>query len=482
MNYQPILYVAGLLLSALGSLMLAPALFEFVTGHPSWIRFFESALITMLCGALFVLANRPHKRIELSLRETFLLTALCWLTLAAFASLPFLLTRVTTTTTDAFFEGISALTTTGATVLTGLDFTSKGILLWRAILQWVGGIGIIVMALTVLPLLRIGGMQLFHSEFSDRSEKILPRVSQITKAIFWTYSVLTLLCVSLLWLAGIDGFDAVCVGMTTVATGGMATSDQSIAHFANPTVEIIMMVFMVIGAMTLLQFVRMLRGNHGALWQDSQTRTFLILVALAPSVMTLWRWQMQNVPFLKALRESFFNTIAIMTTSGFTTTNYERWGSFAIIFFFILLFVGGCTGSTTSGIKIFRIKIIYALTMAQIQKLYRPHLVHVPTYNKQTIDSAVMGSVFMYLGLFVSTYAALCLGLSFLGLDFITSLSGAASVITNLGPGFGPLIGPSGTYTLLPTSAKWLLMGGMFLGRLELVTLLILFMRSFWRD
>jgi len=234
--------------------------------------------------------------------------------------------------------------------------------------------------------------------------------------------------------------------------------------------------------MTLLQFVRMLRGHRGALWQDSQTRTFLCLVALAPSIMTLWRWKMQNVPFLKALRESFFNTIAIMTTSGFTTTNYERWGSFAIIFFFILLFIGGCTGSTTSGIKILRIKIIYAITKAQIRKLFRPHLVYVPTYNKQTIDAAVMGSVFMYLGLFVSTYAALCLGLSFLGLDFITSLSGAASVITNLGPGFGPLIGPSGTYTLLPTSAKWLLMGGMFLGRLELITLLILFMPSFWRD
>ncbi|MEN8236943.1 MAG: TrkH family potassium uptake protein [Pseudomonadota bacterium] len=482
MNYQPILFVVGLLLSALGSLMLVPALFELVAGHPSWIRLLEAALMTLLCGAFFVLANRPHKRIELSLRETFLLTASCWLTLAAFASLPFLLTRVTTTTTDAFFEGISALTTTGATVLTGLEFTSKGILLWRAILQWVGGIGIIVMALTVLPLLRIGGMQLFHSEFSDRMEKILPRVSQITKAIFWTYAVLTLLCVCLLWLAGIDGFDAVCVGLTTVATGGMATSDQSVAHFKNPAVEIIMMVFMVIGAMTLLQFVRMLRGHRGALWQDGQTRTFLCLVALAPSVMTLWRWEMQNVPFLKALRESFFNTIAIMTTSGFTTTNYERWGSFAIIFFFILLFIGGCTGSTTSGIKILRVKIIYVLTKAQIRKLFRPHLVYVPTYNKQTIDSAVMGSVFMYLGLFVSTYAALCLGLSFLGLDFITSLSGAASAITNLGPGFGPLIGPSGTYTLLPTSAKWLLMGGMFLGRLELITLLILFMPSFWRD
>lgn len=337
------------------------------------------------------------------------------------------------------------------------------------------------MAMTVLPILQIGGMQLFHSEFSDRMEKILPKVSQITKAIFWTYLGLSLICIIALWRAGMPFFDATCIGLTTVATGGMATSDQSIAHFNNPLIEVIMEIFMVIGAMTLLLFVRMFRGDHKALWKDDQTRTFLGMVVLIPALVTLWRWQFSDINFLQSLRESYFNVISVMTTSGFSTTDYGHWHTFPVIILFILLFIGGCTGSTTSGMKILRVKIMYALTKAQFFKIFRPHGVFVPTYNNQEISESVFNSVFMFLGLFVFTYAGLTLGLAFFGLDFMTAISGAAAVITNLGPGLGPVIGPSGTYTLLPVGAKWLLMFGMFLGRLELVTILVLFMPGFWR-
>jgi len=481
MNFQPILFVVGLLLLALGTLMIAPAAVDWASGGSAWEGFVESAALTLLSGALFVLANRPHGPMELSLRETFIMTSACWFALAGFAALPFILTHVTPSHTDSFFEAISALTTTGASVLTGLEFAPKGILLWRALLQWLGGIGIIVMAMTVLPILQIGGMQLFHSEFSDRMEKILPKVSQITKAIFWTYLGLSLICIIALWRAGMPFFDATCIGLTTVATGGMATSDQSIAHFNNPLIEVIMEIFMVIGAMTLLLFVRMFRGDHKALWKDDQTRTFLGMVVLIPALVTLWRWQFSDINFLQSLRESYFNVISVMTTSGFSTTDYGHWHTFPVIILFILLFIGGCTGSTTSGMKILRVKIMYALTKAQFFKIFRPHGVFVPTYNNQEISESVFNSVFMFLGLFVFTYAGLTLGLAFFGLDFMPAISGAAAVITNLGPGLGPVIGPSGTYTLLPVGAKWLLMFGMFLGRLELVTILVLFMPGFWR-
>lgn len=481
MKLQAIFFVLGLLLVFLGTTMIAPALLDWYLGDANWEVFAQSAILTLLAGGLCSLANRPHGEMALSIRETFLMTAMTWLALSAFAALPFIFSTITATHTDSFFEAISALTTTGASVISGLDFVPKGILLWRSILQWLGGIGIIVMALTVMPILHIGGMHLFRSEFSDRSEKVLPRVSQITKAIFWTYVFLTLLCALALWFAGMSIFEAACYSMTTVSTGGMSTSDASIAYFDNVAIEIIMITFMAVGGSTLLLYVRLFRGEIKTFWQDSQTRIYFALLVLFPSAIALWRWR-QDVPFASSVRESFFNGISILTTSGFSTEDYGNWGTLPVILFFIMMFIGGCTGSTAGGIKVFRFKVIYQLTRIQIYKLYRPHAVVVPTYNRQQIPTSIFDSVITFIALFLLSFAVLAIGLAAYDLDFMTSISGAIAALSNIGPGFGTLIGPRDNYALAPEGAKWLLMAGMILGRLELLTIFVLFTPKFWKD
>ncbi len=482
MNFQPILYVIGLLLLALGVLMIAPAILDWATNDPAWVLFAESAALTLLFGALFVFANRPSGEVELSLRETFILTTGAWLALSLFASLPFVFSTVTPSYADSLFEAISALTTTGATVIVGLDYAPKGLLLWRALLQWMGGIGIIVMAMTVLPLLRIGGMQLFRSEFSDRSEKVLPRVSQITKAIFWTYSGLTGICAMLLLFAGMSSFDAICHAFTSVSTGGLTNYDRSIAHFNSSLIELILMVFMVLGAAPLILQVRVLYGDYGALWRDSQFRTYLLLFVLAvPTTLALFRWWTSSLPFLQTTRQTFFNYISIMTTSGYVSADYDHWESYVIVLFLGAMFIGGCTGSTAGGFKIFRLKIVYALTKVQMYKQYKTHVVRIPTYDGQEIAMPIILSVVTFLTLFFLSFGLLSLAVAATGLDFLTSISATAGCLTNTGPGFGHLVGPMGNYAHLPLSAKWILMFAMILGRLELITVLVLFRPSFWR-
>lgn len=482
MNFQPILYVIGFLLLALGVIMLAPAILDWATNDPAWELFAESAAITLLFGGLFIFANRPEGEIELSLRETFLLTMGSWLFLALFSSLPFMFSTVTRSYADSLFEAISALTTTGATVIVGLDYAPRGLLLWRALLEWVGGIGIIVMAITVLPLLRIGGMQLFRSEFSDRSEKVLPRVSQITKAIFWTYAGLTALCGILLYWAGMNSFDAVCHAFTAVSTGGLSNYDQSIAHFNSALIESILMVFMVLGATPLMLQVRFLFGDYRAPWRDGQFRVFLGLFVLTiPILLSLYRWHTTSKPFFHTIRETFFNYISIMTTTGYISADYDNWETYIIILFLGVMFIGGCTGSTAGGFKIFRLKVSYALTKVQMYKQYRPHVVRIPTYDGQEIAMPIILSVVTFLTLFFISFGLLALGVSTTGLDFLTSVSATAACLTNAGPGFGHIVGPMGTYANLPESAKWMLMFAMFLGRLELITVLVLFRPSFWK-
>jgi trk system potassium uptake protein TrkH len=478
---QPIFFTIGIFLTCLAGMMVIPGLLDWVNKDYNWSAFAISTLITAFMGLLLTFANRPSDRVVLSVRETFILTAVTWGAVAFFAAIPFVLTNTTGTLTDAFFETISGLTTTGATVMTGLDFTSQGILLWRALLQWFGGIGIIVMAITVLPLLRIGGMQLFRSEFSDRSEKILPRVSQIATAILATYVFLTLLCIGLLYAAGMSLFEAICHAFATLSTGGFSTSDSSIGYFNKPLIEIITMIFMLVGAITLTLFVQSVKGKPKAIWQDSQARAFLSVTLISILLMTVWLIHI-DMPFWNALRHSSFHIISMITTTGFVAGDFTAFGLFPILLILLLMMVGGCTGSTAGGVKILRYQILLSVIKSHIYQLRRPHGVFTPTYNKKPIPEGVATSVFTLFGLYMLSFALLSLGLSLYNLDLATSISAAASCLNNVGPGFGALIGPYGTYAPLPDGAKWLLMFGMLLGRLEYITILILFIPSFWRD
>jgi trk system potassium uptake protein TrkH len=481
-DLRPVLLVNGILVATLGLAMLVPALVDATTiyGTPDWDVFLGAAFATTLTGASLALSSRGLGG-DVNRRQAFILTASTWLVLPAFGALPFAFSSLELSYTDSFFEAMSGLTTTGSTVIVGLDGATPGILLWRAILQWLGGIGIIVTAVAILPMLRIGGMQLFRMESSDRSEKILPRAAQISAVIAIIYVALSVLCAAAYWLAGMTVFEAMAHAMTTIATGGFSTSDLSIGYFDSALVDYIAVLFMLIGSLPFLLYFQLVRGRPLALWQDSQVRTFLAIIALAVAVMVAWRLATSEVGPAEALRYTTFNVVSIVTGTGYSTTDFGQWGGFAVTAFFFFMFVGGCAGSTSCSIKVFRYQVLAATARAQIAHLTRPHGVFVPHFNRRPIPDEVSQSVMSFFFLLFASFAVLAILLTTLGLDFTTAVSGAATAIANVGPGLGEVIGPGGTFASLPDAAKWVMSAGMLLGRLELFTVLVLFTPAFWR-
>ena len=479
-DIRPVLFVVGILLTTLAGFMFVPALADAVVGNPDWRVFLASALLTLFIGVTLVLMNRTGG-LRLNVRQTFLLTTMAWAVMAGFAALPFAFAELGLDYADAFFESMSGLTTTGSTVIVGLDSAPPGILLWRALLQWQGGIGIIVMAIAVLPMLRIGGMQLFRAESSDQSEKVLPRAAQLSAVIAIIYVTLTAAAAAAYWGAGMTVFEAVCHAMTTIATAGFSTSDGSLGHFDSPAIEWTATGFMIVGGIPFILYFQLVRGYGGALWRDAQVRWFLSIVAVAVLALTLWLWLFRDTPAGLAVRHAAFNTVSVITGTGYATTDYGAWGGFAVTVLLFLMVVGGCSGSTTGGIKVFRFQMLYAMLVVQIRRLLQPHGVFVPHYNRKPIDEPVADAVMSFFLLYALSFGLVAVGLAALGLDFITSMSGAATALANVGPGLGDTIGPAGTFAPLPDEAKWLLSGAMLLGRLEFFTVLVLFTAKFWR-
>jgi trk system potassium uptake protein TrkH len=476
---RPVIFVIGILLSILAVAMTIPAVVDIAIGHPDWQVFSVAAFVTLFVGVSMVLTTRASLR-RFSVRQTFLMTNLAWFVIAAFGALPFQFSELELSPVDAFFESMSGVTTTGATVIVGLDFAPPGILLWRAILQWLGGIGIIVMAVAILPMLQIGGMQMFRVEAFD-ADKVLPRAAQIAGGIAIVYVFLTAVAVLVLWSLGMSGFDAVAHAMTSIATGGFSTYDASVGHFDNAAIDWAMSVIMVLGSVPFVLYLRVVRGDLKPVFADTQVRWFLTIVTVSVLLVAVWLYLGDLMAPVDALRYSAFNVISVMTGSGFATADYGRWGSFVVALMFVLMFVGGCAGSTTCGIKIFRLQVLYATAQAQINRLMQPNGVFFPYYNKKPIPDSVATSVMSFFFLFATCFALLAVGLGLTGLDFITAVSGAASAIANVGPGLGDVIGPAGNFATLPDSAKLLLSLGMLLGRLELFTVLILLAPAFWR-
>ena len=480
LDFRPVLYIIGILLTTLAAAMCAPLVADLVVGHPDWQVFAGAAGLTAFVGITLILTTMaPPNRF--SVRQAFVLTTASWVAMTFFASLPFAFADLDLSFTDAFFEAMSGLTTTGSTVITSLDTAPSGILLWRAILQWLGGIGIIVMSVAILPMLKTGGNQLFQTESSDRSEKVLPRVAQIASGVGFVYLALTAACAALLWFSGLKGFDAIAHSMTTIATGGFSTRDGSIGAFANPTAEIIITCFMLLGALPFVLYLQAVRGKPMMLLRNNQVRWFFWIVVFFVLSVTLAHNLNNDISIGRAARESAFNVISIITGTGYSSANYAGWGAFAAGVFFFIMFIGGCAGSTTCSIKIFRYQILYETAKMQMKHLIRPHGVFVATFNGQPITDEVENSVMSFFFLFMLTFAVLAGLLHFIGLDFLTALSGAASAICNVGPALGEIIGPAGNYAALPDAAKWVLSAGMLLGRLELFTVLVLFAPWFWR-
>lgn len=476
---RTLFFIIGLLLASVAGGMLLPAMADVVSGHEDWQVFITSALVTGFIAGALILTNRGDLP-PLSVKQAFLLTSLSWLALTGFAALPFAFSGMGLSYTDAFFEAMSGLTTTGATIITDLDNTPPGILLWRALLQWFGGIGIIVMAISVLPMLNVGGMQLFRLESSDTSEKILPRTAQIAGSITRLYFGITLACVIAYALAGMDIFDAVAHAMTTIATGGFSTRDDSLGAFA-PSVATVAVIFMLLSAMPFVAYLQLVNRKFDKFMQDAQIRTFLILALVASLAMWVYQLNIGIAEPAEALLAAAFNTISILTGTGYATTDYSEWGPFALALFFVLTFIGGCAGSTACGLKIFRLQVIFKAGWRYIRQLTLPNGVFVIRYNGRVLSDEVANSVVAFVLIFILSFSVIAVSLSLMGLAPITALSAAAAAIANVGPGLGPDIGPTGTYAGLPDSAKWVLCFGMLLGRLEFLTVLVMFSPSFWR-
>ena len=479
-NYKTVFFTLGILQIILGTSMLIPILIQIIYDQLD-SSFIGAGIITIIFGVLFFLSNLNHEK-KLNLQQAFLLTALSWLSIAIFGSLPFIFSSLQLTITDALFESMSGITTTGSTIIINLSECPKAILFWRAILQWLGGIGIIVMAITLMPIMNVGGMQLFKISTSDKAEKILPKSKEISIRLILIYSGLTLLCAIFYKIFGMNFFDSLTHSMTTIATGGFSNYNESIGYFNSPTIEITSIIFIILGSIPFIAYIKFLSGDKKIFISDSQIKLFIKIIII--SILILFFYLvLQNKNFEEiSLRAISFNVVSILTGTGYVTKEFDNWGSFPLIFFLILMFIGGCAGSTTCGIKIFRVQILYLFLINQLKKIIYPRGIFIIKYDNSSVDEKFMASIISFIYLYIIIFFVITALLSLSGLDFITSISGAATSISNVGPGLGTIIGPNGSFYLLPDFSKWVLSIGMILGRLELFAILVLFLPSFWRN
>lgn len=480
LKFRLVINVVGFVVIGISILALLPAAVDKIDANLDWRAFAASSTLMAFVGLSLVLATRDTWQAPISIRTAFLLTASIWIAVPLVGALPFLGLGISYV--DSFFEATSGLTTTGSTILSGLDDLPKGILLWRSLLQWIGGVGIIMMAVVMLPFLRVGGAQLFKTESSETNEKVEPRWTVLLSNIVLVYCGLTVSCILAYWFLGMSFFDAICHAMATVSTGGYSTHDASFGHFQSWGLHWASIVFMISGALPFYIYVKAVRGNIRALFTDSQIHVLIGLLAVTSVAMAVWLSSQNHVDGLQALTLTFFNITSIVTTTGFASTDYTLWGPGAVGLFFILTFVGGCSGSTSGAIKIYRFQVLIKVVHAHLQRLVSPHRTVVIHYNGRHLPDDVAFSILAFLAVFVTTISVCTLILGFLGLDIITAASASITAITNVGPGFGETIGPSGNFATLPDSAKWLLSFAMILGRLEIFTMLVMLDRGFWSN
>ena len=477
-NYKTVFFTLGILQIILGLFMLIPVITQFIYKEVD-SSFFGASIVTIIFGILFFLSNLDHDK-KLNLQQAFLLTALSWLSIAIFGSLPFVFSSISFTFTNAFFESMSGITTTGSTIISNLNEMPKSILLWRALLQWLGGIGIIIMAITLMPIMNVGGMQLFKISNNDSSEKILPKSKEIAMRLIYIYIGLTSLCAFFYLIFGMNLFDSITHAMTTIATGGFSNYNESIGFFNSPSIEISAMIFILLGSIPFIVYIKFINGNKMVFFNDIQIQTFLKVIIVSIVVLSIYL-AISNLDAFNFMA-ILFNIISILTGTGYVNAQFDNWGSFPIVLFLILMFIGGCAGSTTCGIKIFRVQILYSFLINSLKKIIYPKGVFVLKYDRNPIDNKFISSIISFIYMYLVIFFFITALLSLTGLDFITSISGAATSISNVGPGLGSIIGPNGDFSPLPDVSKWILSVGMILGRLELFAILVLFLPSFWQN
>ena len=479
-NYKTVFFTLGLLQIILGLSMIIPILIQILYDETD-SGFIGSGIISIIFGMLFYLSNLDHEK-KINIQQAFVLTALSWLSIAIFGSLPFIFSDINLSVTDAFFESMSGITTTGSTIINNLNDSPKGILFWRAMLQWLGGIGIIVMAITLMPIMNVGGMQLFKISSNDKNEKILPKTKEISIRLIYIYLSLTFTCSVIYKLCGMSFFDSFTHAMTTIATGGFSNYNESIGYFNNFYIELTSIIFILSGSIPFLAYLKFINGDRNILFSDSQIKSFFKIILFSIAILFFYL-AIVNRSFTDInLMSVSFNVISILTGTGYVNAQFDNWGGFALIIFLGLMFIGGCAGSTTCGIKIFRIQILYSFVKNQIKKIIYPKGIFILKYDQNPVDNKFIASIISFIYMYLIIFFIITALLSLTGLDFITSISGAATSISNVGPGLGSIIGPNGNFSSLPDVSKWILTLGMILGRLELFAILVLFLPSFWRN
>lgn len=475
----PVLRGLAVLNFSFACFMVAPAVLSLSAADGRADDFAASILITLAVAAVLVVMSRGEGELSLDRRQGFLLTTLAWTLSPLFGAAPLMLAGLSLT--DAYFEAVSAMTTTGATVMTGLDQTAPSILLWRSIMQWVGGIGIIVVGIIVMPFLRVGGMQLFQTESSDKSDKIVARSFDLALWIAGVYAGLTLIAMIAYRGFGMSWFDALNHAMTSIATGGFSTHDASFGYFNQPALQWVGSAAMLAGALPFVAFIRLVKGDARAFATDLQIRGLLVFLFIVIGTMTLIRSDGSDVELFDSLRAVTFNVVSVVTTTGYASEDYQSWGAFAIGIFFVLTFIGGCSGSTSGGVKVYRFQILARLAVAHLSSMVSPSSVHIVRYNLRRVDDPVAFAILAFLVVFLFSWFAITLMLALIGVDLVTALTSSATCLTNVGPGLGDVVGPAGNFLALPPEAKWILSAAMILGRLEFFTVFVLFTPAFWR-
>jgi trk system potassium uptake protein TrkH len=477
---RPVLFVLGVLCVTTGPLLMFCALVDLASDHPDWQIFVLSAVLAVGFGMLLSTATWSRS-FRLNLRQGFLLTVLAWVVTSLVGALPLYFSSLPISFAGAYFEAVSGFTTTGSTVISGLDSLPPGLLLWRGLMQWVGGLGVIALGIILLPFLRISGMQLFRMESSDVSEKATARIVVLVRQITLLYVSTSAVGMFALLALGLTPLDAAVHAMTAISTGGFSTHDASVAFFQNRMVEAVLMVLMVIGGLTFPLMVLVFHGRPGALLRDEQTRAYLAIIAVVTLLIAGWRVAATGTEVEDALWPALFNVVSVITTTGFASADYIRWGSFPETMFLLITLIGGCTGSTSGGIKIYRILILAKTVRNQVLTRLQPHRVIRITYNERLVDDEVVRSVSTFVWSVFLALALLTAAVSASGVDTLTALSGVAQAIANVGPGVGPIVGPAGNYATMPESALWALSAAMLLGRLEVIIVLVVLSPAFWR-
>ncbi len=483
MNLRPLIYVFGIMTLVLGALMVPCALLDFADGHAEAWVFAASAFVTMLVGgSLFVLTRGGDQ--ALHQREGFLLTVTLWVVAPLIAAVPFLFSGYSFT--DSVFESISGVTTTGATIITGLQDKPRGLLLWRGLTTWFGGVGIILTAILLLPQLRVGGMQLFQLENTDKSGKFARSVFQIGIQITLAYFALSAVCAALYVMCGLSWFDALVHMMATMSCGGFSSYDASFGQFAATPAPWVACVFMLIAAMPFSLFaIALFHGRIGPLLKDPQPRLLLILAGISIAAVAAYRIATLPVDAsggsLLAVKESSFNVISIMTGTGFATTAYDTWGAPVMAIMLGITFFGGCAGSGACGIKMFRLEIAMKALVSSVQRMSQPHRMAPVRFGGRVVEDDTLQSVMVFIFLYFATFVIGSALVTLSGVDALSAISGVAASVANCGPGLGPLLGPSGTFAPLNDFAKWVNAIAMLLGRLEFVAVFVVLTARFWR-